>query len=188
MTISIPVPATWADGDRFYAETLNSRLYDPLHFLLFRRPMMRLYATSALTLPSGSFMIVAWQNEEIDTDNMFDSAQPTRITCKTAGIYKGWYGSSWYTSNTTNTGNGRRILIIRKNNTVSTVHRADFPPKGANSEEQVVKGIPFMVSMSVGDYIEMWQYQDNAAAGAMATSVVLPYAQPEMYLRWYAPL
>jgi len=112
---------------------------------------------SAQTIPSGSLQVISFNVENVDTDNCWSSSQPTRLIAQTAGYYMA--GGS-VKLNTGTTSVFRLQVGVRKNGTIY-LSRQDFLT-GVNAllGPETTTG---MFYMDVGDYIEIFTYQDSGS-------------------------
>lgn len=59
-------------------------------------PQVTVERAGSQSIPGGgAFTAIAWNNEVVDTDNMFDPGDPTRIRIRTPGIYGITVNVSW---------------------------------------------------------------------------------------------
>lgn len=183
---TVPSPRTWVDNEIPPYSTWNTELYDTLNFLL-NPPMVKLYASVAQAQASGSWVIITWDFEEVDTDNMHSSTvNPTRIIPKTAGWYKGWVTGSWVNLNTSADTTGRRLVGVGKNTTTpGTVFiRRDSRPGLASGQNTILKGLKFSTYFNgTTDYINVHTFQDSGSS--VNTDVSLPEYRPELFMRWF---
>jgi hypothetical protein len=82
-------------------------------------PMASVYKTAAQSVANNTGVIVSWNTEYVDTDEMWDSGTSSVITAKTAGVYLLTVSINM-TSNTS----GLRRLNIQKNITGTTYDTA----------------------------------------------------------------
>jgi hypothetical protein len=84
--VTIPIPKTWAAGLWSTAE-MNVHMRDLLSWFL--RPPMCIVRRdkSAQTLPDFGLDPIQWDSVVIDSDGIFDTDDPTRLTAATPGYY-----------------------------------------------------------------------------------------------------
>jgi len=90
----------------------------------------------------------------VDTDGMFDTSSPAKLTVKHQGLYLLGAHVTW-----ANNGTGRRDLYIDVNSSSIVADRRDTAT-GLGTAQSVST----MVSLDVGDVIEMTVYQDSGGA------------------------
>lgn len=150
---------TVAVGDPITAAHIN-RLLSP--------PMCKVYQGSAGTsIPDNANTVLSWDSEEYDDLGMHStSVNPTRITIVSAagdGKYK-FTGSLFVPSRSDYATIG---VVIAKNG----VNQAPFirvGPNATSAQRSVMTTTT--IAMVVGDYCEVFGYQDNTANLSVTTS------------------
>lgn len=177
---TVPVPYTWVNGEIPNFRDMEDRLADMLTFLM-NPPMIRLRKTNAQTFSTSSAAAISWNFVELETENMWDATAPTRIKPSTPGWYIGTFGAA-FSANAT----GYREFDIRKNN--SGTDRSLRIKADANSSGPVVsRGNTFIESFNgTSDYIEALQWQNSG--GNLTNTSSFIEEQPDLILRWFAPL
>lgn len=84
----LPVQRTWAAGETPSEGELDLNIRDAVNFLL-SPPRVSLSCGSPQDIQVGppAFQAFAWDTEIIDTDEMWDSADPTKVRINTPGLY-----------------------------------------------------------------------------------------------------
>jgi hypothetical protein len=161
---SVPTPGDGFRGGVPTTSDLNSKLVDPLNFLL-NPPIARLKPNTTQSTTSGTYAAVAFQVEEFDSVNGHDNASfNTRYTF----VYPGKYEISagvFFAGNAT----GRRGIRIVLNGTfvdASSVLLAATTASGVTLADSAE-----LVSVAVGDYVEIQALQESG--GALNISAVV---------------
>lgn len=116
-------------------------------------PHARVSLSNSQTISDSALTAISWDNEQWDTDSMFDISSPTKITFPVAGLY-GVTGGVRYDPSAT----GVRIARIRLNG--STVI-ADDARSTAGSAVRTSCVPSTQWRFAVGDYIELLTYQTS---------------------------
>jgi hypothetical protein len=119
----------------------------------------RVIATAAQTFgnaggaPAGAR---AFGAEQFDNDNIWVVGSPTRLTCRTEGVYLIESTIVWVPN-----ANGVRAMVLLKNGGSQAVER-----RGANptAGEWSVCSLSTILSLTIGDYLEVAPYQTSAGA------------------------
>lgn len=84
----LPVQRTWAAGETPSEGELDLNIRDAVNFLL-SPPRVSLACGSPQDIQVGppTFQVFGWDTEIIDTDEMWDSADPTKVHINTPGLY-----------------------------------------------------------------------------------------------------
>jgi hypothetical protein len=109
------------------------------------------------SIPTNIWTAIQFDTEEWDTDNIFDPAQNTRLTCKTAGRYL-ISGTVRFAENTT----GIRMAMICRNG--STTDRLANYFGGMDINGRWSASFTTLVNMIVDDYIELYVWQNTGDA------------------------
>lgn len=116
----------------------------------------RLYNTSSLNVPTGTFTAISFDTESWDSGGMHDGTHPTRITLPTTGKYM-IVGATGYSANV----NGRRVLDIR-DSAGNTQARSESAPDPASAKQTFVH-VAGIVTGSAGTYYELYGWQDSGS-------------------------
>jgi hypothetical protein len=181
VSIAIPNPYTWVNGEEPDFWSMESRVAKTIDFAM-NPPFLRLKKTSTQSIPNTTHTAIIWDTVELESDNMWDAAQPTRIKPSTPGWYVGTTGFS-FTANTT----GYREMDVKKNNSgtdrVLRIKIGAF----ASGYTSVARGNVFLEQFNgTTDYIEVTIWQ-NTGANLVILFDSAEY-QPDLVLRWVAPL
>jgi hypothetical protein len=125
----------------------------------------------AQPIPNNTATAVVWDVDGpgptfFDTDGMFDIASPTRLTCNTAGKYL-VTGSQEFSSIPPV---GSRAVIFRVNGGSFTATQSGVPDP-AVSPSVVSLTTSGLYDLAVGDYIEMYVYQNSGGSMDLPVSV-----------------
>lgn len=121
------------------------------------QPSARIYRDSSQAIPDDIGTPISFNQTEWDNDNIFDIAQPTRMTCRTAGKYL-VIGNINY-----DTGGGagihRSCYIVRDGlygagGTVATVRCAAMT-------RQANLVVATLWDLGIGDYLELYAHHDQ---------------------------
>lgn len=133
-------------------------------------PQVYAYQTATTNFAtSGTYALVAFDTEIYDTDTMHDLVtNPSRIICQTAGKLR-FGGQMTFAANAT----GVRQLSIRKNAAGSVVGGTQvgsmtMPAVSGSATTVMIE--PFLIPMSIGDYIEVFGNQTSGGALASVAS------------------
>lgn len=144
-----------ADEDkiRMDVKAVEAFLLDDAGVLtLAKQSRARAYrATSGQTITTDTFTKVQLNAENYDEQAEFDSTTNYRFTAKTAGYYLA-IGQVMYRATVAN---HRIAAIIRRNG--SDIAQNLFP---TNGQSYVTSNATDAVYLAVGDYLELWTYQD----------------------------
>jgi hypothetical protein len=175
---TIPTPYTWAHEEIPDFREMEARLTDMVQFLM-NPPMIRLRKVAQQNISNATNTALAYDYVEVETENMWDSANPSKVTPITPGWYAGTYGAS-FVSNVT----GYRQLDAIKNGSANPTMRMKYDPVTGPS---VGRGISFLEQFNgTTDYLEVYIYQNSGGSLLTATGSMQYY--PDLALRWIAPL
>ncbi len=177
----VPSPYTWENGEIPNFRDMNDRIEYTLRFLM-NPPMIRLRKTNAQIWTTSVSAAISWNFVEVETENMWDATLPTRVKPITPGWYVGTFGGTFAASSV-----GYREFDIRKNNSgTERTMRIKVQPSTAGGPV-VARGNMFMEQFNgTTDYIEAIQWQN--AGGGLANTFATIEDQPDLVLRWFAPL
>ena len=158
--MAVPTEKTWATRDAVSSTNLNAGVRDPLTFLM-QRPTVQLRQTVAQNVTNSTWTALTFTTgEDIDSHGGHDTASNTsRYTAQEDGWYR-FSGAVAFESNATN----RRLTRWAKNGTEVSGSRIDT---GAVSGGESIYPVRTMViSLSVGDYVELQGWQNSGATRA----------------------
>jgi hypothetical protein len=162
--MALPDEGDWLDVDDLNTTNMNARLRDVLAFLM-DRPIFRGRQTVAQTLTTATFAAVTMTAEDVDTHGGHSTSSNTS---RYVAPEDGWYecsGGVGFASNAT----GFRACEWRKNGTALAGSDARAPAVAAGSSSSVAART-ILVSLSAGDYVELFAFQNSG--GDLGTSVV----------------
>lgn len=110
-------------------------------------PGARVTRSTNQAVPSWALTAVSFTSAEWDTDAIFNIATPTRLTCKTSGVYL-IQGSVQFAANAT----GPRDLGIRLNGTTFIVSQRNATV-GATATADM--NVTATYRLNVNDYVEL---------------------------------
>lgn len=122
-----------------------------LSFATIHKPGVRLLKSANQTIPNLTWIVVTWDIEDYDTDNMHDNVtNNTRITIKTPGVYLFTFNGEWQGN-----GSGPRLAALSVNGgqrEVQVVSSGAIDPRAAFNLSLIRK-------LNVNDYVEaqVWQ-------------------------------
>lgn len=134
---------------------LNSRLCDPVEFLL-NRPIFRGRSTASQSVGTGSWTSLALAAEDVDSADGHDNA--TNNTRYTA-VYAGWYQVSCVVGTIAGNVTGRRGARFAVNGTLINASRCLLAATTASAI--VMPGTTVVLYLNVGDYVEAQGFQDS---------------------------
>lgn len=128
-------------------------------------------------ISSNAYTDVSFDVEVYDTDGMFDPADPTKLTIKTAGTYLLTGAVRWAPNAT-----GVRTIGIVPNDNGIAWFAADT--RVASASEATRHGVSTVTRLAAGDYVELTAYQTSG--GALNTDNA---GSPQVHLSatWLAP-
>lgn len=111
-------------------------------------PSARLTKDGVQAASGDDLVAASWNTEQFDTANLWDPAQPTRLTAPRAGLYVVTAGAIREQNST-----AIPTLAIRVDGTV--LYAQDSPQPLADATELPVQSISTVVPMDAGDYAEL---------------------------------
>jgi hypothetical protein len=177
---TVPAIYTWQAEEIPDFRQMEARIASVLDFLL-NPPVIRLRKTATQSIPNSSSTPISWDLVEMESVNMWDLNNPTKITPSIPGWYIGTFGLSYVVN-----GTGYREFDIRKNNSATDrCIRVKFDPFASGST--VGRGTIFVEQFNgTTDYVEAMAWQNSGAA--LAISVPNAENWPDFNLRWFATL
>lgn len=119
-------------------------------------PAARVYNSGNQSIANSSLTTLNFNSENYDTDNIHDNTtNPSRLTCKTAGIYQ----IIAHVSFASNPTGYRRVVVIYNGGGIAA--EAFIPAVTGGSTVVVVAG---NYKLAVGDYIELRAQQNSGGA------------------------
>lgn len=157
---TIPTPTPVTDGVVAHDSTLNVGLVTlPTFFLA--KPYCQLWMNATVSLASGVLVLIPWDTEAEDNDNMHSAVNPSRIICQTPGLY-----TITVSMGVTSSSTGGRFVMLRLNSAgssaggtpIATLAVPAIASGGAGINAQVTIKYRFV---NVGDYIEVFFEQTS---------------------------
>lgn len=153
---TVPVPHVWATGEVATASNMNLNDSTVANFLL-NKPFAKVRQTSVQSLPNGGFTALQFQTADENSDSMYSSGSPTKLTAQTPG----WYDFSGKFALTAATTGGRRGCVLAVNGTQQSGSQVMY----AGSVQSASGVLPvFSVFLNANDYAEYQAFQDQGAA------------------------
>lgn len=125
-------------------------------------------ATTNQSIANETYTKLTFSAEEFDTDAIFDISSPTRLTVKTAGIYR----ISGYCAFVFNTTGVRKILIRQSGSAILCLLNV-MPVTISNTLTTMM--VETTVDMAVNDYVEMEVWQNSGGALDIANTLSRAY-------------
>lgn len=116
-------------------------------------PRVRAYNNADITIADSTLTVIALPNERFDSDTMHDNTtNNSRLTCKTAGLYK-IEGTVLFKPNAT----GRRFAVVRLNGS-SYIGQDETCADVSNYPALNVSSV---YELAVNDYVELLAFQSS---------------------------
>ena len=117
---------------------------------------VRAVRTSAYSVGNGGYATIPFESIGHDTDQMWSSATPSRVTIKTAGVYNITTHLVWAPN-----GTGHRAVGLHLNSVYVQEHNEMAVTSGGAG---TVVTMTTTLSLKVGDYLEIGGWQNSGAA------------------------
>lgn len=163
--MTAPSPGDGFDNGAHDAADLNTKLVDPVNFLL-APPRAQLRQTAAQTLANNTSTAITFTTEDFDSEGGHSTSSNTS---RYVAAYAGWYlvtGGIAYSNSAT----GARYAWLRVNGSDLAGSMASLTSVGA-SDFAGVNVRSRYVSLNVGDYVEIVGHQTS---GGNLDTVVSP--------------
>lgn len=134
------------------------------------------YNTGGSNLAAATFTKVTYNTEEYDTNNNFDSTTNYRYTAPITGFYK--FSAAF---EVTAGGSDTYAISIYKNGTEVKRGNKLAMPSGIATTTLVV--VPPPLSLTAGDYIEVWGYNSSGGGKSITAGQSLTYFGGELVSR-----
>lgn len=179
---TIPTNYTWIEGEEPTYAQMESRLAGMLTFLT-NPPMVRLRKTTTQNLTTSTTTPIIWNFVEVETVNMWDASQPTRITPSVPGWYFGSAGVSFHNNAT----GYREMNVVKNNSATDRIIRIKVDAWADGTQTVTTRGHTFIEFFNgTTDYIEVTAWQNSGSTLAIEFDVT--ERQPDISLRWLAAL
>lgn len=173
--LPVPVPRTFSVSEVETAAYFNS-LRDALNYLI-NPPLAVLYQGVVQSIPNSAFTPVTFDTTLTDTYGAHSNVtNNSRYTAQVAGWYDLDAGFSLSASNTT----GARDGQWAKNGSAITTPGAGIVIGGSASNTATLPMPGLQVFLSVGDYVELWVFQNSGGAINSNIATFTSY----MSIRW----
>lgn len=168
-------PRSWSTGETVTSTILNTHVRDNLNAIV-SPPYAYIRATTATSVGGSAYVNISFNTEIVDTDSMYTSAAPTRLTIATAGLYMLAGGYS---------------LALTANNIASArfslnggllTHSGTSVICGATAQNAVLS-LTCFYRLSVGDYIELATWSNRTAVNTFVSAGDVAFMQA----RWMGP-
>jgi hypothetical protein len=172
MPRTVPVSATKNAGDLITGALWNAGPAASNTFLT-TVPIAMVYQANVQSFASG-FTAVAMDTTILDTDGQHsNSVNNSRVTCQVAG----WYSVSGAVGFSTNSSTSRGAVLYKNG---SSITQATGNIAAASNVLHVATAGEFLIQLAVGDYVELYAFQNTGAALNSAVSGYSSY----LYVRW----
>ena len=169
-------PRSWTAGETVTSTIMNTHVRDNFNAIV-SPPYAYVRATTSTTLSSGGWTEISFNTEVADTDAMFTSGSPTRLTAKTAGLYI--------------ISGGFAIGTLAANANVQmrfSINGSDIPHVGTSvaagsASYNAMISTSCMFQFAVNDYLELRGLPSTASVGTAVASGNRAYLQ----MRWVGP-
>lgn len=119
-------------------------------------PRAAIYKAANQSINNNAITTLTFDTERWDNDNMHDGANPTRLTCRTPGLYVVTAGVEFATN-----GAGQRQVMIVKNGVTFIALDGRQTPAAALPARFVTTAQDLL---AVGDYLEIQVFQNSGGA------------------------
>lgn len=168
-------PRTWTPGELVTADMLNNHLRDNLLYLAERlRIGARVARTSNQSIPLQTWTPISFAVERHDSDEMFSSAAPTRLTAQTPGKYLITAHLAFASSQ------ARKEVKLRLNNAADIAQHTQ-QSNGVSQPAHV--SLATVYPLSPGQYVEVLVWHDSASALDVLGT---PNVSAECCIQWLA--
>lgn len=150
-------PRTWTPGEYPTAAQLNQDLRDNVSFLA-NPPKCRAYHSTTQSLTTATLTALAFNSERWNTDTMHNTVtNNSRLTCKTAGLYRITAHVQFATNAT-----GERTVHLRVNGLVFIASQGGAPNPTAGNATNITVSDEY--PLAVNDYVEVLAFQASGGA------------------------
>lgn len=139
-------PILSADGNQLLTCTVNG-LFGEIPILLREPPAARAYSTVPISIANNTLTTLSFSDDAYDTDTMWASGNPSRLTFTTAGVYVVTVNLLWQKHTA-----GDRLAQVRANGTDILLQDT----KQAGGEDlRIGHSLCLEESFAAADYIEV---------------------------------
>jgi hypothetical protein len=179
---AIPTIHSWVNLEQPDFRDMNTNLSDVLNFVM-NPPMVRLRKVTNQAIANNVSTAIIWDFVEVENYEFWDAAAPTKITPSVPGWYVGSCGFS-FSQNIT----GEREMNVQKNNSgTDKILRINNTPYTNSSLTVCNRGNVFLEQFNgTTDFMTVEVSQTSGASLNILSDT--PERQPDVVLRWFAPL
>jgi len=143
----------WAPGGPYGLEIQGPLI--TVRLPLEMTPSARVYRDTTQAIPNGIWTPISFNQERWDTDNIWVLTSPTRLTCRTAGLYH----ITGHVGFAANNNGWRQIEVVL--NALTSWGPQGGPPK---TTYWTILTTTTQLYLQIGDYIELQVFQDSGGA------------------------
>ena len=172
-------PRTWAASETVTAAIMNTHVRDNFNAIV-SPPYAYVRATTATTVGGSAYANISFNTEVVDTDSMYTSASPTRLTIATSGLYLLTGGFSM------NLTAGTIATVHFTVNGTALAHTGNsFALDGGTSSaaKDIGLSLTCFYQLTAGDYVQLSAYSTRTAVSTLVSSA----DQAFMQVRWMGP-
>jgi len=168
-------PRSWTAGETVTSTILNTHVRDNLNAIA-SPPYAYVRASNSTTVGASDQVAISFNTEVADTDNMFSSGVPTRLTISTAGLYliTGGWSLSLTASHIAEATIGLNGGLLP--------HSSQAVIAGATTYNASVSTTCFY-RLSAGDYLELYAYTTRTSVSTLTSNSNMSFMQA----RWMGP-
>jgi hypothetical protein len=168
-------PRSWVSGETVTSTILNTHVRDNLNAIV-SPPYAYIRATTATSVGGSASANISFNTEIVDTDNLYTSASPTRLTIATAGLYMLAGGYSLALSA------GALANARFRVNGGLLQHSGTSVICGATGQNATLS-LTCFYRLSVGDYVELASFSNGSAVNTFVSQGDTAFMQ----VRWMGP-
>lgn len=133
----------------------------------------RVYRNVDTVITTGIITVLSFNSERYDTDTIWSPANPTRLTCVSAGYYSisghvTWTASGW---------ESRRLAIRLNGNDSTIIAGVNEHASSSGNHSNIISTLHYLAA---GDYVELLVYQDSSVD---LSALALPMYSPEFAMQ-----
>ena len=178
--MAAPPLSSWDVGANPTSTILNARIRDAINFLKSRPHAVLRRITTNQSVSNNTNTPIFWNGEDLDTDGGHSNVtNPSRYTVGTAGYYHLSTVVVWATN-----GSGYRHIFLAKNGDTSFRYGSNYTFVLGISGAQICLSTCAVVPLQVGDYVEVWGFQNSGGS----LDVLVSNADSRFELEWVSNL
>lgn len=112
--------------------------------------------TTNQTVANNTGTPLVYDTVDIDTAGMWTVANPSRLTCKKAGVYLVWGATFWAVDSTSTYRTA--VIVLNGDGTNLELGEHLHPNAANNAAAQTVQSL---TKLALNDYVELWAYQGS---------------------------